>query len=111
MNKVHLKIFCKGCNEKHVVRVQEPHAWKFNGDLEKPTITPSLLIRTGHFMTSYKKGDPCWCKVENSGFDCKVCHSFITDGKIQYLGDCTHDLAGQTVDLPDIDGVYIKDDI
>lgn len=30
----------------------------------------------------------------------KVCHSFVTDGCIQYLGDCTHRLAGQTVDLP-----------
>ena len=31
----------------------------------------------------------------------KVCHSFVTNGRIQYLGDCTHKLAGQTVDLPD----------
>ena len=30
----------------------------------------------------------------------KACHSFITDGRIQYLGDCTHPLAGQTLDLP-----------
>lgn len=30
-----------------------------------------------------------------------VCHSFIKDGKIQFLGDCTHALANQTVDLPD----------
>ena len=25
----------------------------------------------------------------------------VTDGRIQFLGDCTHDLAGQTVDLDD----------
>ena len=30
-----------------------------------------------------------------------ICHSFVTDGRIQFLGDCTHKLAGQTVDLPD----------
>ena len=30
-----------------------------------------------------------------------VCHSFVTDGRIQFLGDCTHSLAGQTVDLPE----------
>ena len=29
-----------------------------------------------------------------------VCHSFVTDGLIQFLGDCTHALAGQTVDMP-----------
>ena len=28
---------------------------------------------------------------------------FVTDGKIQFLGDCTHALAGQTVDLPDME--------
>jgi hypothetical protein len=31
----------------------------------------------------------------------RVCHSFVTDGKIQFLGDCTHALAGQTVELPE----------
>ena len=37
-----------------------------------------------------------------------VCHHFIRDGKIQFLGDCTHALRGQTVDLPDIPpGVYM----
>jgi hypothetical protein len=30
------------------------------------------------------------------------CHSIITDGKIQFCGDCTHALAGKIVDLPDI---------
>lgn len=27
-----------------------------------------------------------------------------TDGRIQFLNDCTHALAGQTVDLPDWEG-------
>ena len=30
-----------------------------------------------------------------------VCHSFVTDGRIQFLGDCTHKLAGQTVNIPE----------
>lgn len=30
-----------------------------------------------------------------------LCHSFVTDGKIQFLNDCFHSLKGQTVDLPD----------
>ncbi len=29
------------------------------------------------------------------------CHSFIEKGKIRFLPDCTHSLAGQTVDLPE----------
>ena len=27
------------------------------------------------------------------------CHSFVTDGKIRFLGDSTHKLKGQTVPL------------
>ena len=28
---------------------------------------------------------------------------FVTDGNIQFLADCTHALAGQTVPMPDWD--------
>ena len=31
-----------------------------------------------------------------------VCHSFVREGKIEFLGDCTHALKGQTVDLNDV---------
>lgn len=57
--------------------------WGFNGDLERPTFTPSILVQ--------------WTEGEKR----HVCHSFVTDGKIQYLNDSTHPLAGQTVELPD----------
>ena len=30
-----------------------------------------------------------------------ICHSFLTDGKWEYEDDSTHDMAGQTVDVPD----------
>ncbi len=66
---------CPGCKEHHVFN----NTWKFNGDYEKPTVTPSLLVTNGNPL--YR------------------CHSFITDGRIQFLSDCTHELAGQTVDL------------
>jgi hypothetical protein len=32
----------------------------------------------------------------------QTCHLFLTDGRLQYLGDCTHALAGQTVPLPEL---------
>lgn len=64
----------------------KPH-WGFNGDFEKPTLTPSVL-------KSWPEGP------ERTP---KVCHSFVTDGRIQFLGDCTHKFAGQTVDLPEIE--------
>lgn len=33
------------------------------------------------------------------------CHSFVRDGKIEFLGDCTHEMAGTTIELPDVDKI------
>ena len=74
----HLYYFCPGCDCYHYIN---PDRHKFNGNYDKPTFMPSLL----------QNWDPI-----------KICHSFITDGKIQYLGDCWHHLKNQTVDLPEI---------
>lgn len=30
-----------------------------------------------------------------------VCHSFVTDGQIHFIGDCSHSLKGKTVELPE----------
>ena len=73
----HLGFKCLGCKEEHFFN----RTWQFNDNLNSPTVRPSILVR--HFTIP------------------SVCHSFITDGKIQYLADCTHELANQTVDLPD----------
>jgi hypothetical protein len=97
-----LGFWCPGCEMMHAVSVgQGPGPrWGYNGNPEAPTFTPSILVRTGHFVEPNgkhcdKSGDPEWpC-------DCVCCHSFVTDGRIQFLGDCTHALAGQTVELPD----------
>lgn len=29
------------------------------------------------------------------------CHSYVRDGKIEFLGDCFHDLKNTTVELPE----------
>ena len=80
-----LTFFCKGCDQPHSVQygAGPGPCWGFNGNLEKPTFTPSVLVS--------------W----HEGSVKKVCHSFVTDGHIQYLADCTHILAGKTVDLAD----------
>lgn len=83
---------CPGCKMYHEVYVRPAKnglgaSWQFNGDLEKPTFSPSLLVK------GYS---------EKLGRD-YVCHSFIVDGQIQFLGDCTHELAGQTVPLPEVE--------
>lgn len=66
---------CPGCDTPHRIN----KAWTFNGDYDKPSFIPSILsTRPGH-----------------------RCHSFITDGKIRFLGNCTHALANQRVDMID----------
>ncbi len=100
--------WCPGCNSNHPIRVgPEGHgaAWGYNGNPERPTFTPSVLVRSGHYAMGGTPGE-CWCDFEarfnrKADFECTVCHSFVTDGRIQFLGDCTHALAGQTVDLPE----------
>ncbi len=86
---------CPGCDDFHQISVG---TWTFNGDLERPTFTPSVLVggvQWGNDDGFYKPNHavPAGGRI--------VCHSFVTDGRIQFLGDCTHHLAGQTVDLPE----------
>lgn len=80
---------CPGCGHLHCVYVEEPSPtgsrWTWNGSLELPTFSPSILVRSNY--TSIHRMDD-------------VCHSFVREGKIEFLSDCTHELAGQTVDLP-----------
>lgn len=53
------------------------HFWRFSGDEQAPTFEPSINI-VGQ------------------------CHYFVRAGRIEYCGDSKHELAGQTVDLPDL---------
>lgn len=80
---------CPGCKCSHGVRVKSDGTpgpvWGWNGSIEKPTFNPSILVRW-----NTPKGE-------------RRCHSFVRDGKIQFLSDCTHALAGQTVELPELD--------
>lgn len=75
--------YCPGCSQIHVVilkgvpcsRPQKP--WEFDGNWEKPTISPSILTQ-----------------------GTKRCHCFIRGGIIEYCDDCDHELAGKHVPLP-----------
>lgn len=104
-----LSFWCPGCKTSHTIR-HGPDGWGWNGSVEKPTFTPSVLFRSGHYAPGFSSNDNCWCKYnaeqEAKGecpakFKCQQCHTYITDGRIQFLSDCTHELAGQTVDLPE----------
>jgi hypothetical protein len=104
-----LAFCCPGCEECHGVSVSGDHpVWGWNGSVDAPTFTPSILVRSGHYAPNGVTNS-CWCTYDAehpdhpSGFKCMVCHSFVTDGKIQFLSDSTHKLSGQTVEIPDWD--------
>jgi hypothetical protein len=92
-----LLFYCVGCKEWHGVN----STWVFNGDFNKPTFSPSILVSGTQPVTDEEYDLLMAGKhVEPRP---TICHSFIADGKIQYLNDCTHRLAGQTVELLDED--------
>jgi hypothetical protein len=106
-----LEFQCPGCGDIHAAWTQ-PHGqggavWQWNGSMDKPTFSPSLLITSGHHIASHKPGGSCWCTWnathpdQPAPFTCYRCHSFIKDGQIQFLGDCTHAMAGKTVEIPE----------
>ena len=98
-----LMFWCPGCDGAHQVGVGDGHGprWDYNGNADAPTFTPSILVRGTQPLTDEEHA----AIMAGKPFEPKplVCHSFVTDGLIQFLGDCTHNLAGQTVDLPDFD--------
>lgn len=72
---------CPGCKGSHAYTIPP---WTFNGNMEKPTFRASLLCNPDHPPTR--------------------CHLFVTDGVIEYCGDCHHSLAGQKVPMVEWEG-------
>lgn len=109
-----IKILCPGCTyssgqpmpkvlpvhwlpfgEQESPHQQGKDHWSFNGDFDLPVFGPSINEWWG--------GDG----VGEDHIPLHRCHSFIgcngaAPGQIIYLGDCTHKLAGQVRDLPEI---------
>jgi len=94
---------CPGCGLAHEVNVDRPERprWEWNRDMVCPTFKPSILVRGTRRITDEEAerimaGE----KLERVKL---VCHSFVTDGQIRFLGDCTHEHAGKTLPLPPIE--------
>ena len=88
----HYAFFCQACYSPHVIPTGPgQQGWHFDGNLEQPTFSPSILVRSGSAIDPTFRDEP--------GDPPRVCHSFVRDGQIQYLGDCDHRLAGQTLPL------------
>jgi len=60
---------------------RETPCWTWNGDVERPTLKPSIRSTDGK----------------------TICHSWVNDGQVQFLADSTHELAGKTMALLDVE--------
>jgi hypothetical protein len=99
--------WCPGCRGPHAVQHGDGPGprWTWNGDAARPTFSPSVLVTWREpandgdaldrdILAHVERGVPIPARD-------RVCHSFVVDGRMQMLGDCTHALAGQTVDIPE----------
>ena len=89
---------CPACDGVHQVWTKTPRpngGWTFNGDFDRPTFTPSVLV-------TYNGPDADGKDVGFGPGPPSRCHSFVTTGEIQFCGDSSHALAGKTVPLPEL---------
>ena len=77
---------CPGCEHGHIFYVSGSVVWDFDGNLECPTFSPSLL------NTCDTHPDPKQ----------RRCHLQLTRGHVHFYKDCSHDWAGKSFELPDI---------
>lgn len=84
--------WCPGCDSEHLVTTEGPQAWTFDGNLDSPTFSPSVLVRTGRAV------DPTFVREE--GDPPEICHSFVRSGRLEFCADSQHHLSGRTVPLP-----------
>lgn len=80
--------WCPGCDGLHNITVKQ-NGWQWDGNVDAPTISPSILVTYDGSDAGQKDAPPARC------------HSFVRNGEIQFLSDCTHALAGRTVPIPD----------
>lgn len=100
-NDGRVMFYCPGCKTHHGPIVYGSRGWAWNGSLESPTFSPSILVQGTVPITD----DEHARIMAGETVDPKplVCHSFVRAGTIEFLSDCTHELAGQTVEMPDFD--------
>ena len=90
------KFWCPGCDDLHTV---SHDLWLVRDTIFGLTIQPSILVyERQKFINEDLEGEALFdpSNITQS----PRCHSFVTDGKIHFLGDSTHALANQTVDIP-----------
>lgn len=81
-----LIVLCPACRAYHNLNVG-PGGWRFNGDLDSPTVSPSILNRV----------------LDGSGSERRRCHSFLESGVMRFLGDCSHSYKNTSIPLAEVE--------
>lgn len=68
--------------------------WNWDGNLEAPTLNPSILTKMGPYVDGKSTG---------------ICHSFLRNGVFEFLADCTHQFKGQHIPMPELYEWFVKD--
>lgn len=106
---VRLYLWCPGCEELHAVEVEfDKKKWSWNGNLDAPTINPSILMTGFQWPERFPYHNP----NHNVGpWRRMVCHSYVEDGMWDFLGDCTHDFKNALVPLPPLPDWLIEEEV
>lgn len=100
--------WCPACKEMHVFTTERNAGsagpqWTFDGNAASPTFSPSMKI-TGKQIERDEGGKWTgeWVRDQNGNAVDYCCHYILTAGVLNYCGDSTHALKGQSVPLPDL---------
>ncbi len=74
---------CPNCEKYHLIPAER---WHFNGDVNLPTLTPSVKE---------------YYEPNELGLE-YICHFFLTNGIIDFCGDCTHKKVVGKIPLPEL---------
>lgn len=94
-----LVLWCPGCDDAHLIAVHGEGAWGWNGAVDETiTVSPSILVYGHKYLLNPMLEGDALTAPENIGLTPR-CHSFVREGRWEFLSDSTHELAGQTVSV------------
>lgn len=94
--------WCPACLTLHPLP-SDTGKWTFDGNFEKPTFSPSFKHSGMQTVTDVQgRWTGEWVLDANGNGVPFICHYILTAGVLNFCGDCTHAMAGQSVPLPPV---------
>jgi len=80
-----------------------PDSWQFDGNVDKPTFSPSFKHEG---MKTIRDDKGRWTgewEYDSHGKPMReICHYILTNGILHYCTDCTHSMAGQSIPMAEL---------